>query len=346
MIKNVLIVDDEQEVLDTLRQGLGRYSENFSVIPARSGEEALRELRDRQVSLVVTDMKMPGMDGFSLLAHIMEHYPDVPVIIITGYSTPEIKRQAEAGGAVGFVEKPFSIEKLAGEISSALRRESEGGVLHGISSATFLQLIELEQKTCTIRVEERASGRSGVLFFVGGELFDARTNGGSGLEAAYEILSWESVNLSIQNSCNKQEQKIRSDLRGLLLEAMRRKDETGGDRDESDEQPEREEARSPVDQIRRRLGGPDAERWGVEEVYLDHAWEELLDGIRSAGEQLGAGGLKMAYLDRRSGQDVILIPSGEGPPAVVTVNPGAPKDRILRALLEHEGPSEHGPENL
>ena len=94
MIKNVLLVDDDTEMLHALKEGFKKYQESFAVLLAEDGLEALTRLKQNIVSLVVTDLKMPNMDGFELLAHIMEHYPDIPVIIITGYSTPEIEQLA------------------------------------------------------------------------------------------------------------------------------------------------------------------------------------------------------------------------------------------------------------
>ena len=165
MIKKVLIVDDDQEMLLSLKGGLEKYDETFSVLMAGDGIIAVEKIKTETISLVVTDLKMPRMDGFALLTHIMEHYPDIPVIIITGYSTPEMKQLAREGGAVGYIEKPFMIEDLALKIMSAMRKESEGGALHGVSSGIFLQLIEMEQKTCTIRLMDKSSGNQGVLFF-------------------------------------------------------------------------------------------------------------------------------------------------------------------------------------
>ena len=225
MIKKVLIVDDDQEMLLSLKEGLEKYNETFSVLMAGDGLIAMEKLKEFPISLVVTDLKMPRMDGFTLLARIMERYPDIPVIIMTGYSTPEMQKLARKGGAVGYIEKPFMIEDLARKIMTAMRKESEGGTLHGVSSGMFLQLIEMEQKTCTIRLVDKSSGKQGVLFFRDGELLDARINGLQGVEAAYEIFSWDEVTLSIQNVCPQKEKKIESDLQVVLLEAMRLKDE-------------------------------------------------------------------------------------------------------------------------
>jgi len=225
MIKNVLLVDDDHEMLVALKEGFQKYKDSFSILLASNGLKALECLKKETISLVVTDLKMPGMDGFELLAHIMEHYPDIPVIIITGYSTTEMEHLARKGGAVGYVAKPFLIENLARQIMTTLRKESEGGTLHNVSSGMFLQLVEMEQKTCTIRLEDKFSNKTGILFFQEGELLDARANDMQGENAAYEIFSWDQVNLSIQNGCALKEKRIHSEMQHLILEAARRKDE-------------------------------------------------------------------------------------------------------------------------
>ena len=113
MVKKVLIVDDDPEILKYLKEGLSRHDETFSVLTAIDGLDALDQLKQDTVSIVVTDLKMPRMDGFSLLAHIMEHYPEVPVIIMTGFSTPEMERSAWEKGAIDYISNPFMVNDLA-----------------------------------------------------------------------------------------------------------------------------------------------------------------------------------------------------------------------------------------
>ena len=122
MIKNVLLVDDDQEMLVALKQGFRKYQDSFVAQLASDGLKAVECLKKHVISLVVTDLKMPEMDGFELLTHIMEYYPDIPVIIITGYSTPEMELLAREGGAVGYIAKPFLIENLARQIMATLRK--------------------------------------------------------------------------------------------------------------------------------------------------------------------------------------------------------------------------------
>lgn len=164
MIRKVLFVDDDKEMLLALKEGLEKYNDTFSALMAQDGMEAVDTLKTHSVSVVVTDLKMPRMDGFNLLAHIMEHFPEIPVIIITGYSTPEMKRLAKEGGAVGYISKPFLIEDLGQLIVKTIRKESEGGTLHSVSSGMFLQLMEMEEKTCTIRLLDKQTGKEGILF--------------------------------------------------------------------------------------------------------------------------------------------------------------------------------------
>jgi len=77
-VKHVLIVDDEKPFLLSLTDGLASYAKDFTVVTAMNGKEAVTILDSTGVDLVVTDLRMPKMDGFELLAHISSNYPDIP----------------------------------------------------------------------------------------------------------------------------------------------------------------------------------------------------------------------------------------------------------------------------
>jgi CheY-like chemotaxis protein len=336
MIKNVLLVDDDTEMLHALKEGFKKYQESFAVLLAEDGLHALEGLKRNIISLVVTDLKMPHMDGFELLAHIMQHYPDIPVIIITGYSTPEMEQLAREGGAVGYIAKPFLIENLARQILTTLRKESEGGTLHNVSSGMFLQLIEMEQKTCTIRLEDKASRKKGILFFHEGELLDARVDNMQGQAAAHEIFSWDAVNLSIQNGCAVMENKIQSDLQPLILEAMRRKDEN-----EPEEVPEsvmeqmeqgEEEPADLLKKFKERIENQIGQQCGLEDLYQDEFWNSWVAQLSKAGELFHFGDFRLAYIDKGDTNDYILIPGQKT--TVITVDPKCPRDKILRVISE------------
>jgi CheY-like chemotaxis protein len=338
MMRKVLVVDDDREMLDLVHEGLRRYDETFSVITAVDGLDAVNRLKENTVSIVVTDLKMPRMDGFSLLAYIMEHYPEVPVIIMTGYSTPEMERSAREKGAVGYISKPFMLNALAERIVTTLRREADGGTLHSISSGMFLQLVEMEEKTCTIRIVSKGSGELGILFFRQGDLLDARAGGLRGEEAAYEIFSWEQVSLSIQNSCQQKEKRIHRDLQAILLEAMRRKDERrsrGKDPSRSGSRRKEESAKDrdlSLEGVKTILATHFAEGAGVEDIYEDEAREALVREVRRLSAFVQAGEFRAGYIDRGDSQDCIILPGKR--PIVLSVNPKCPRDRLMEILSD------------
>lgn len=226
MKSKVLIVDDDAAWVKAMLKELEEYSGSFSVTPAYDGKQALEILASGQISLVVSDLRMPNIDGFELLNRVLRQYPDIPVIIITAYDRPKTREVVFNSGADEYLTKPFTPEDLAEKINRLLQKKSEGGSLHNVSLETFLQLIEMEQQTCTLRVLNKNASNIGVLFFRDGELMNARLDNRLGKEAAYEILSWSGVSVSIQNGCPFTEKQLDGELQAILLDAMRTKDES------------------------------------------------------------------------------------------------------------------------
>lgn len=225
MKPKVLIVDDDLALLRLMQVELENYSDSFSVLTANSALEALNVLKKEHIAFVVSDLRMPGMDGYDLLAQILKIYPDIPVYIITAFDKPKTRDVVVKSGAAGYLRKPFSAEELVETITHSLRKRSEGGSLHNVSLDTFLQLIEMEQKTCTLHIIDKKGRNQGALFFRQGDLFNARVGSRQGKPAAYDILSWSNVSLSIEHDCVFKEKKIDGDLQAILLDAMRTKDE-------------------------------------------------------------------------------------------------------------------------
>lgn len=114
----ILIVDDEEG----LREGLSKllHDEGYVVFSAETGEEALDILRQSRIDLVLTDMRMPGMDGLELLKKIRERYRDIGVIILTGYGHIESYIEAMNFGAIEYVSKPFKVNELKFIINKVL----------------------------------------------------------------------------------------------------------------------------------------------------------------------------------------------------------------------------------
>lgn len=112
MFKNhVLIVDDEQIMRESLSEWL--EADEFQVSTAANGMEALRLIDEKQPNAAVIDIKMPGMDGVTLLRKIKDKNPEMPVIIITAFATVDNAVKSMKDGAFDFLTKPFPPEKLS-----------------------------------------------------------------------------------------------------------------------------------------------------------------------------------------------------------------------------------------
>jgi DNA-binding NtrC family response regulator len=143
-MKNVLIVDDENSFLLSLLQGLDAYAADFNTLTAANGKAAIDVLSATRISLVVTDLKMPEMDGFGLLAYMSKMHPDIPVIVMSAYCTPEIKIRLNSPGL--YDPENRSIYEFVEHILQNCTR-----FRRYIKGITFLllQLAEMEKKTCT-----------------------------------------------------------------------------------------------------------------------------------------------------------------------------------------------------
>jgi CheY-like chemotaxis protein len=223
VVKKVLIVDDEKPFLLSLTDGLAAYAKDFEVLTALNGKEAVKVLDSTGVDLVVTDLRMPKMDGFELLAHMSGSYPDIPVIVMTAYGTPAIEERLQDMGTFHYLEKPLEFNVLADKIVDALGTSASPDRIHGISLAAFLQLLEMEHKTCTLTVT--SGGQEGHLYFVKGELMEAEAGEVKGAEAALDIVTWDNVVIEIQYMCPVKKKGIRLPLAELLMEGFRIKDE-------------------------------------------------------------------------------------------------------------------------
>jgi DNA-binding NtrC family response regulator len=118
---NILIVDDERIVLDSCKRVL--EADGYSVTLATSADKALESMSAEAFSLILMDIKMPGRDGMSLMREVKEKWPDVPVIIMSGYATNETVIQVAKTDAASFIAKPFTPDELAEAIRKVLAKE-------------------------------------------------------------------------------------------------------------------------------------------------------------------------------------------------------------------------------
>ncbi len=115
---NILVVDDEKNIRSGIADALSL--EQYKVLEASDGQEAVDILAVEDIDIVISDLKMPRMSGEKLLKRILQNYPLIPVIILTGFGSVEVAVQAMQNGAYDFATKPINLERLSLIIRRAL----------------------------------------------------------------------------------------------------------------------------------------------------------------------------------------------------------------------------------
>jgi two-component system KDP operon response regulator KdpE len=142
----VLIVDDEPQIRRVLRTTL--TSHGYAVIEARSGDEALEQIRAEDADLILLDVNMPGRSGLDTCREIRQT-SDVPIIMLTVRNTERDKVQALDAGADDYVVKPFGAEELMARIRAALRRFAPAESLPSFVSNDLS--IDFEKRLVTLK---------------------------------------------------------------------------------------------------------------------------------------------------------------------------------------------------
>src|SRR6266436_9465769 len=117
----ILIVDDDTALLQALPQALYLRLEEVKVDTCDSAQTALEYIQEHDYDAIVSDIKMPGMDGLALLARIQELRPDTPTLLITGHGEHDLAVQALRGGAYDFVQKPIDRDSFVASLYRAIR---------------------------------------------------------------------------------------------------------------------------------------------------------------------------------------------------------------------------------
>jgi DNA-binding NtrC family response regulator len=117
-----MVIDDEMVVREGLRRILA--AANYEVDVCGSGHRALEQLLDGDFSLVITDLKMPGMSGMEVLREMHSLRPDIPVIMITGYAMVDTAVEAMKHGAIDYIAKPFTPQEIIEKVQEALKKGS------------------------------------------------------------------------------------------------------------------------------------------------------------------------------------------------------------------------------
>jgi len=142
--KKVLVVDDDEELLDVMAEVVSKLG--CLVLLARNADEALMLFHTEHPPVVITDLKMPTMDGLALMRAIKNASPSTEVLIITAYADLESAIQAIRQGAFDYIPKPADFEILLHRVSNALER-------HRLSSERKALLATLEKAVRLLRTD-------------------------------------------------------------------------------------------------------------------------------------------------------------------------------------------------
>ncbi|GAB4174174.1 MAG: hypothetical protein Kow00108_09060 [Calditrichia bacterium] len=230
--KRVLIVDDEDDLTWTLNKKLSKDKNKFELLIASNGREALDLLSQLPFDLVVSDIKMPEVNGLDLLLEIKKKYPQTKVIIMTAYGSPEVRSRAIQGGCLYYIEKPFEINELRSMILDALdEKEGFRGTVSDFQLPDIIQLNCLGRLTSALIIKHETG--EGIIYFKNGEIIHAETGEKEGEEAFYQIMAWKGGEFSVKRLMKPPKETILKSWQNLLLEGLRLADEADSKAQES-----------------------------------------------------------------------------------------------------------------
>ncbi len=122
--ENILIVDDDINILELLQRHLQSW--NYHTYKAVSVKEAVQILRDTKIDLLITDLRMPEIDGSELIKFVAEHYPQMPKLVVTGYPSVQDSLSAIKSGVVDYLTKPFTKAELEQAINKSIKGKKNG----------------------------------------------------------------------------------------------------------------------------------------------------------------------------------------------------------------------------
>jgi len=229
--KSVLFVDDDAQLLDLVRQLMGRYAgDAWEIFTAPSVGEALAAMQQQRIDLLVLDVHMPVVDGLQFLNLLKRKYPNVLKVVLTGDASEKQRAACLNNGAELFLEKPADEKGWKGiystldELAKFQPEEGFRGVLRRVGLQDVLQMECLGRNSVILSI--RAGEMHGQVFVKDGEIIHAQSGGKSGVEAFNELLGLKGGEFDLQPFLEPPARTIEGQWEFLLMEAARKRDET------------------------------------------------------------------------------------------------------------------------
>ncbi len=225
----ILLVDDDPDLLEVYRETFTSLPSQPEVHIAPSGARAIAMLESAPYRLLVSDLKMPKMDGLQLLSIVRRKFPELRTVVLTSLVDEQFRSRVYALGVDLYWHKPGSepeMKQFMDCLESLLGRESEPG-FRGMQSKSLMDLVQLEcisQSSSILRVTNGPF--VGSIWVNDGELIDAETEAARGEEAFQKILRWRTGNFEFLPAEPSRARTIFKSYNALLLETAQAFDES------------------------------------------------------------------------------------------------------------------------
>src|SRR5258706_6540241 len=228
----ILLLDDDPDLLAMYREILAQLPSQPSIFTAASGARVMAMLESEQFRLLISDLKMPKMDGLQVLSIVRRKYPQLRTVVLTSVQDEQFRSRVYALGVDLFWHKPGTdqeIRMFLECLESLLGREAEAG-FRGVQSKSLVDIIQLEcisQSSSVLRITN--GSQTGKIWIQDGELIHAEAAELSGEAAFVKVLSWKTGNFETLPAEPTRPRTIVKSYNGLLLESAQALDEARGE---------------------------------------------------------------------------------------------------------------------
>ncbi len=220
--KTVLLVDDDCEIMWGVGRCLARAG--FSVTTCADGGEAISIMENKSFNVLITDIRMPIVNGLSLIEWVRNNRQGMRIVVMTGFGSPSIRRLSLGKGAMLYLEKPVDPDMLIDVLSTMDNGSAFCGSIDEIDILDYLQLLMLSGKQVILDVFG-LDGSHGQVFICKGEVQHAVCGELEGEAALYRCLSFKGGSFSNLPWTNSHKKTINRPGEFVLIEAARLRDE-------------------------------------------------------------------------------------------------------------------------
>jgi CheY-like chemotaxis protein len=299
----LLLLDDEQDLLDIYGEMLAKLPSQPEIHTVTTGSRALALLESEPFTVLISDLKMPKMDGLQVLSIVQRKFPQLRTVVLTSVLDEQFRSRAYALGVDLFWIKPSTeaeTKQFLDCLESLISREQSGG-FRGVQSKSLVDIIQLEslsQSSCSLKITN--GPHVGQIWLINGEPVDAVVNDLYGEEAFQRILSWKTGTFETLPAEPSRPRTIMKSSHALLLEAAQTLDEQSAAASSQSSPADT----SPLAVCRRQPGVEYAVAWpegkpahfetrGHDNPAQLASWgSDTLERFRDLGDRLRAGALE------------------------------------------------------